>query len=179
MRRRALLGALGTSVAAGCVGDIRHDMRGESRFTIDNDPVPEDFPAMFSADVLGGLTASHPPRIRVRFEYTGDEERTFQFTYPGPFADIIGTAADGSKLVLKYEADSNDRRDDCWKTETPSDRTAVEHRKFHSGGKAHVEWSVLTHETMDACYPSGSYRFEDVYHVDGGAYEWGFHLHLH
>ncbi len=178
MRRRALLSTLGTSVTAGCLGNYLHLSRGESRFSIDNDLVPEDFPATLSADILFGLTAKHPPRIRIGFEYTGDESRTFQFNYPGPFGDRNGTAAENSKLVLKYEVNSDDHHDDCWWTEASYNRTAVEHQRFDTGDKAHVEWSVLTHESMDTCYPSGSYRFEDEYLVDGGTYEWGFHLNV-
>lgn len=179
MRRRALLGTLGTSVTAGCLGNILHDTREVSRFTIDNDSVPEKFPAALSAELLSEPTAEHPARIRVRFEYTGDEPRSFRFSYPAPFADVLGIAANGSKLVLKYEGDPGDHHDGCWWSKMSYGGTATENRRFDPDEGAHVEWSVLTHEAMETCYPSGSYRFEDEYTVAGRAYEWGFHLNVH
>ncbi|WP_423744458.1 hypothetical protein V5735_16215 (plasmid) [Haladaptatus sp. SPP-AMP-3] len=178
MRRRALLGAVGTSVTAGCLGDVLHLSRGESGFSIENDPVPADFPATLSARLLSDETAAHPPRIRVDFEYTGDEPRTVRFNYPGPFADTLAAGPDGSKLVLEYEAERGSHHDGCWWTTPSTGRGATEHRRFSSGDEAHVEWDVLTHEESDTCYPSGRYRFVDRYYVDDSTYEWGFRLRI-
>lgn len=178
MRRRALLGAMGSGAIAGCLGTVIDHSKGGSRFSIENDPVSDDLPATFSANVLTGATADHAPRIRVVFEYTGAVARTVRFTYPGPFADTLATAADDAELVLKYEVTADDRYDGCWWASTSYDPSATDRRRFDPGERTDVEWVVLTHERSESCYPPGRYRFEDTYHVDGTEYEWGFWLRI-
>ncbi|MFH5799255.1 hypothetical protein [Haladaptatus sp. CMAA 1911] len=178
MRRRALLGAMGTSVIGGCLGDVFRFSRGEPRFSIENDPVPAGLTATLSAKLISPETTNRPPRIRVTFEYTGEEDGTVGFTYPGPFADTVAAGSDGAKLVLKYEATADDHHDDCWWATDTYGHGVTERRRFGPGDDADVEWEVLTHEESDACYPSGSYRFSDRYRTDENAYEWGFRLRI-
>ncbi|WP_458188486.1 hypothetical protein [Haladaptatus sp. NG-WS-4] len=143
-------------------------------FSIDSDPVPDGLPATVTADLLATETAKQLPRIRVRFECTADEARTFRFGYPDPFADTTSVVDDGAKLLLQYEATSDDRRSGCWKTRNLAGQDAVEYRTLAPGERTHVEWSVLNHAKNEACFPDGRYRFEDQYGVGGETYAWGF-----
>ncbi len=178
MRRRTLLSAVATTTTAGCLGSVLSFSGGSPNFAIDNDPTPDGLPATLSAKRIEKATANHPPRLRVTFKSTADARRTFRFGYPGPFADTVGVAESGDRLVLRYEADPGGTRDDCWQGRTLSGQGATEHRTLDSGERAYIEWSVLSHVENESCFPRGRYRFEDEYGVGDETYEWGFWLRI-
>ncbi|WP_227353980.1 hypothetical protein [Haladaptatus salinisoli] len=178
MQRRAVLGALAASATAGCLGGVLDIASDGARLSLETDPVPDGLPATLSAELVSTATPEHPPRLRVGFECTADEPRTFRFSYPGPFADAVSTATDGSRLVFEYETESNDRRDGCWRSTGSGGWGAVERRTLVPGERTGIEWSVLNHSGNESCFPPGRYRFEDRYGVDGETYEWGFRLRI-
>jgi hypothetical protein len=113
MQRLAVLGALAASATAGCLGGFLDSSSDGAQFSIETDPVPDGLPATLSAELVSSATPEHPPRLRVDFECTADEPGMFRFGYPGPFADTVSAATDGSKLVLEYGTQSDDRCDSC------------------------------------------------------------------
>ncbi|GAA0229867.1 hypothetical protein ACFFQF_13555 [Haladaptatus pallidirubidus] len=116
--------------------------------------------------------------LRVTFECTAESERTIRFGYPSPFSDVVSAELNGSKLVLQYKPDSDDRRDECWQSGRLGGRGTTERRTLEPGEKSHVERAVLSHAKNESCFPSGRYRFEDQYGVDDEAYRWGFWLRI-
>ncbi|SIR21154.1 hypothetical protein SAMN05421858_1843 [Haladaptatus litoreus] len=174
MRRRAVLSTLATGTTAGCIGGILGLSSDDSRFSIENDSVPDGLPATLSATLVSGATAEHPPMLRVTFECTAKFEQTIRFGYPSPFSDVVSADTDGSRLVLQYKPDSNDRRDGCWQSGHLGGRGTTERQTLEPGEKSQVEWAVLNYAKNESCFPSGRYRFEDQYSVGGKTYSWGF-----
>ncbi|WP_435154585.1 hypothetical protein [Haladaptatus sp. DFWS20] len=95
MRRRALLGAMGTSATAGRIGSILGFSSKRPRFTIEPDSIPDWLPAALDTNLVREVTETHPTKIRVAFECTADDARTFRFGYPCPFADTVGVGKTG------------------------------------------------------------------------------------
>ncbi|MFB9806249.1 hypothetical protein ACFFQF_13550 [Haladaptatus pallidirubidus] len=56
MRRRTLLSTLATGTTAGCIGGILGLSSDDSRFSIENDSVPDGLPAT----LVSGVTRSIP-----------------------------------------------------------------------------------------------------------------------
>ncbi|WP_266077887.1 hypothetical protein [Haladaptatus caseinilyticus] len=152
--------------------------RSVLRFSLEPDSIPNGLPATLDTSLDGEITETRPATIRVAFECTADDARTFRFGYPCPFADTVGVEENGSRLVLQYEASTADRDRGCWQTGTLDERGVTERRTFDPGSRAVVEWSVLNYAENESCFPTGRYRFEDAYGVDGRTYEWGFCLRV-
>jgi hypothetical protein len=119
-----LLAATSITLLSGCFGDLHADSTPAPAFAVEADSILDGFPGTLSVDLLARPTAERPARLNVTLVNTSDRPREIATGYPFAFADHVGVARDGEKLVLEYEPTANDDstegdRGDCWQTDSP------------------------------------------------------------
>jgi hypothetical protein len=184
MRRRTLLGALGTAIVGATSGCSTLD-RTEASLSLDFVAAGLSVDAAgvlrLDGETVSGFDARSPARVRLTVHNRSDRELELRYGPVPPFSTSSGQhvrrpaslalvpeprpSKDGSKATLP----SADRfvpteRGDCWRA-TAAPRYETDRRALVTltPGESYTRtYLVLGHPTNEGCLPAGSYVFRTV-----------------
>lgn len=183
-RRQFLVSASGSLLLSGCLGG-GSDEQVEPSFTIDADPVPIGFNAVFNVSVASDGTEDQPPTISFSLENSTNAERSYgvlDSTIGLPFDGTVGEGPDGATLGLTDDADSLNF-DRCWKGSLlDGGGSGPDSTTLASGEEIAADLYLYNDEESDTCWQEGDYRFDQEYRMgssdtdveDWPSYDWGF-----
>lgn len=178
MERRLYVSMLSSglvSLVSGC-SNIRSG--GDSNIKVENFSEYDDLEVTFTGEVIRQPSDENPARIELRFTNDGPE-RMMAF---GPVAPFTGLGDEDETLVLipdtrepleAWDPDVPDtfvpesRNDGCWRAlHTPARRPYFENTILDTGEQRSEQYTLLAQADAEACFPSGTYRFENRFKIE-------------
>ena len=145
---------------------------------IDQRDLPNDVPVTLSATTSREeITAEHPARLRIVFENTDKNPRTFSFGTNPPFTPKLSQTQSPGLMLLPLDTRYDPVTESCWQP-TISDDTeyvvpsVLNQVTLDAGESIATEldvWGSYRNDD-DICVPIGEYQFEESY----GDFTWNF-----
>lgn len=143
--------------------------------TVAGDPVPSDWRANITVEVIEQFTERSPARLQIVFSNEAPTAREFLFDTVAPFDALVGRAEDGKQLHAIPDDNPGAGHyaamiprspvDGCWKLPSSYGREGFGLRwPAKPGATTAMTYAVLDEPETTDCLPPGEYRFED---------EWG------